>query len=266
MFLAIDVGNSHTVLGCFVDGQLRRTWRISTHPLLTSDELQLKLDGLFMREGLSLSHVKSAMISSVVPPVTGAYRSLWRRTEVSGLKAAFHEVTDQLPFSFSIRANPSNQVGSDRLVNAEAAVREGGAPVIIVDSGTATTLCAVAPGRGGDRPEYLGGAILPGIELSMETLARKTAKLPSIELLPPERAIGSNTQDALRSGILLGYASMIDGMVQRFKAELGTRECRVVATGGVSALLRGIAQEIDRFDPDLTLRGLVYLHESISKR
>jgi type III pantothenate kinase len=254
MLLAIDVGNTNTVLGCFWNGTLKRTWRVSTHPICTADEFKIKLAALFKLEGLEMQAFDSVLVSSVVPSYTAMLRSAFQESPL-------HVINHQSPFSFTIKANPASQVGADRLVNAEAALQEYGAPCIIVDSGTATTLCALSPNK-----EYLGGAILPGIELSIETLARKTAQLFTIELVVPEKAIGANTQEALRSGILLGYAEMIDGMVRRFKKELGRSDAPVVATGGISVWLKGVAQELQHFDKDLTLKGIASIYESLRCR
>lgn len=243
MLIAIDVGNTQTTVGYFSTSGLEKQWRLSTHPLCTSDEFKLKLEMIL--KGLPF---QSIVVSSVVPPFTRM------------LKAAYpeaHIIDSEWPFSFEIRAQ---QVGMDRLVNAETVAREYGDTCIIVDSGTATTLCALSQGA------YLGGAILPGIHLSMEALAAKTALLFTIELVPPSAAIGNNTKGALKSGLLLGYASMIDGMVQRFKQELGRNDLPVIATGGISQLMKGLCKELTHFEPDLTLRGIAYLYESIRKR
>lgn len=257
MLLAIDVGNTNAVLGCFWDKQLKKTWRVSTHPIGTADEFRAKIHMLFKLEGIELSAFTSIVVSSVVPTYTAMLRSVFK-------DVSLHVVDHRTPYGFSIKADPAAQVGADRLVNAEAVVREYGAPAIIVDSGTATTLCAVAQGTQG--PEYLGGAIMPGIELAIDSLAKKTAKLFVVEMIPPAKAIGSNTSEALRSGILLGYASMLDGMVRRFKEELGAPNAKVVATGGVSQLLKGLTTELTHFDPDLTLKGIAFIHESLRAR
>jgi type III pantothenate kinase len=254
MLLAIDVGNTNTVLGCFWDDTLKRTWRVSTHPICTADEFKIKLAALFKLEGIAMQAFDAVLVSSVVPSYTSMLRAAFKDSEL-------HLINHQSPFSFHIKASPAAQVGADRLVNAEAAIQEYGAPCIIVDSGTATTLCAI-----NSKKEYLGGAIMPGIELSIETLAKKAAQLFTIELTPPEKAIGTNTQEALRSGILLGYAEMVDGMVRRFKKELDTADIPVIATGGISELLRGLAQELQHFDKDLTLKGIAHLYESIRHR
>jgi type III pantothenate kinase len=257
MLLAIDVGNTHAVLGCYDGPKLVHTWRVSTHPLCTADEFRTSLHTLFALDGIRFADIKAVVLSSVVPP----YTEMLRRAFPQG---QLHVIDHTWPFSFTIAATPPNQVGMDRLVNAEAAVRDYGVPVIIVDSGTATTLCAVSADR-----KYLGGAIMPGLELSMRALAQNTAKLFTVELVAPEHAIGGNTVDALKSGIMFGYATMIDGMVNRFKKELGgpqAPQAKVIATGGVSTLLKDIAQEFTNLDEDLTLKGIYYLHEAFIQR
>lgn len=267
MLLAIDVGNTNTVLGVFgPERKLLHTWRVSTHPLCTADEFRAKLSVLSNLDGLvgakasgAQPEIDRVVVSSVVPPFTAMLRTAFRDRNL-------HVLDHRAPFSFTIKYDPPHSVGADRLVNAEAALREYGAPAIIVDSGTATTICAV-----NDKREYLGGAIMPGIELSVESLAKRTAKLFAVELVAPKQAIGANTQEALRSGILLGYAAMVDGMVRRFKEELSARSTRseaakpqVIATGGISQLLKGLTTELDHFDADLTLKGIAYLGENLT--
>lgn len=251
MLLAIDVGNTNTVLGCFWDKNLKKTWRVSTHPICTADEFRAKLSVLSKLEGIELESFEGVVVSSVVPPFTAMLRSAFKNSN-------FLVIDHRTPFSFRIKAEPASGVGADRLVNAETVIREYGAPAIIVDSGTATTICAVSHAG-----EYLGGAIMPGIELSIEALAKNTAKLFAVELVAPEKAIGTNTSEALRSGLLFGYASMIDGMIDKFKAELGSRDIKVVATGGISTLLKGLTKNITHFDTDLTLKGIAYLYDAI---
>jgi type III pantothenate kinase len=260
MWLAIDIGNTHTVLGCFEGKEILKKWRLSTHSFATADEFTIKLDSLLRRDFPSFFEnassgkrrsFKKVILSSVVPSAS------------SFLKEAFqddtlHIIHPETPFAFKIKANPASQVGADRLVNAEAAFRLYGSPAIILDSGTATTLCALSA-----QGEYLGGAILPGLELSVEALAKKAAQLFRIELTPPPHAIGSNTKEALQSGILFGYASMLDGMIQRFKDELEEPHANVIATGGVSTLLKGLLSEVDVYDPDLTLKGLAEIYDSL---
>ena len=285
MFLALDVGNTHTVIGGFstVGGEKslhqkspQKTWRISTHPfgmgvgmgVGTGDELILKLQGLLAQVDVRWSQVTGIGVSSVVPEFTRMLRGAIPED-------LLHVIDWHGPFSFDLNMLAPEQVGVDRLVNAEAAVRAYGAPCIIIDSGTATTLCALAPSpRGsGGRPEYLGGAIMPSIDLMLEALVGKTAQLFHVELKPPSQAIGRNTQEALQSGIVLGCASMLEGMIGRLREELvlkcGVESIPVVATGGkaelMKALLTSTTRGVSDFDPDLTLKGICFLYDQRNK-
>jgi type III pantothenate kinase len=258
LLLAIDVGNTHTVLGYIQGHKILNTWRVSTHPICTADEFRIKVQMMLSFSGIEWPKIQDIVVSSVVPAASRMIEAAFRGNHL-------HLIQSSWPFSFEIHASPPQRVGADRLVNAEAVVREYGFPSIIVDSGTATTICAISTSQEG-KPAYLGGAIIPGIELAMESLARSTAQLFTIDLTPPEKAIGTNTTDALRSGLLLGYASMIDGMVKRFKEELGKEELPVIATGGISNLMRGLTRELTVFDGELTLKGIAYLYESFRQR
>lgn len=271
MILAIDVGNTNTVLGMFqgkAPHELVTTWRISTHPLPTADELRAKLKWLFHIDGVNGDQFEAVVVSSVVPAFSETLRQAFSPPRHS---KRLEIIDSRSPFCFSIQASPPSQVGADRLVNAEAAVREYGAPCIIVDSGTATTLCAID-----ETKAYLGGAIMPGLELSVESLAKKAAQLFRIELTPPDHAIGANTTEALRSGIMLGYASMIDGMIEQFKSEmvaksklrngnLTTERIRVIGTGGICERLKTLTKNIQQFDSNLTLKGIAHVYESIAR-
>lgn len=252
MFLAVDIGNTNINFGFFdPSGKLKYRGKISTYPQKTSDELKSIILPLTDAQKISWENTRNVLISSVVPNYQPAFRDLFKGKNIQFIDHRF-------PFSFSVDLKHPEEVGADRIVNAEAAVRDYGAPILIVDSGTATTLCAVtADGR------YIGGAIMPGISGSVESLAKKTAKLFTVELTPPETAIGRNTEEALRSGITLGYAEMIDGMIRRFKKELEEEKLKVIGTGGVSDLLQGVASEITHYDPHLTLKGIYYLYEKI---
>jgi type III pantothenate kinase len=255
MLLAIDIGNTHTVIGYFLDDELTQQWRVSTHPLCTADEFKHKLDGILNSGGIQLSSIDTIVASSVVPRFVKMLETVFKLKKL-------YVIDYRSPFSFQLKVDSPQEVGTDRLVNAEAAIRDYGFPCIVVDSGTATTICAISKNSNG-QAAYLGGAIIPGMELSMQALAEKAAKLFTIELTPPKNPIGSSTQEAFKSGLLLGYASMIDGMVNRFKKELGVSQLPVIATGGISYLLKDLTQELTHFDADLTLKGIAYIYDSI---
>lgn len=258
MFLGIDIGNSHIVIGLMNQTEIIRSWRIQTRPFMTSDQYLACLKSLFDLENnldLNFDNIKTVMISSVVPEAA----TEWKKA-VSQF-AVVKEIHHQFPFSFKINVDHPEQVGADRLVNAEASVKYYGAPLIIVDSGTATTLCAVNKNK-----EYIGGAIIPGMEVAFESLASRASKLFSIELKAPKNVIGRNTEEALRSGVVLGYAELVDGMIRRFKKELGDDSIQVVATGGISQILKNLTKEVNVFDSDLTLKGMQLLHEKISNQ
>lgn len=269
MLLSIDVGNTNTVMGLYEANTLRlvKSWRLSTHPLATADELSLKIGGLLSAfDATSLHSITQVTLGSVVPAFTERAQEA-----VTSLlpRARLHIITHRSPWSFDIEPTPADSVGADRLINAEAALHEYGAPAIIVDSGTATTVCALAALSSQTRPHYLGGAIVPGLELSRDALAAKAAKLYAVELIAPEQPIGRNTTEAIQSGLVLGYAALIDGLVGRFRAELNHRsaglgdQARVIGTGGVCARLKGITKSIEIFDPELTLKGLAYVSRSL---
>jgi type III pantothenate kinase len=258
MFLAVDAGNSNVVLGVFASDAVTsnsvrpaRTYRILTHPAGTPDELRVRIHSVLSIDGVLLTDLQDVVLASVVPAFTAVFKQAFPQARV---------IDHTWPFSFRIGTDAPSQTGIDRLVNAEAAVREARFPAILVDSGTATTLCALSADR-----VFLGGAILPGIEACRDALPSKAAQLFSVSLTPPDHAIGRNTDSALRSGVILGYASMIDGMVRRFRKEMAPATPRVIATGGTSRLLREVCTEIQELDPDLTLKGIAYLYASLRR-
>ena len=258
MYIAIDVGNSNIVVGILKKGsnEILHSLRISTYPYGTSDELMLKLNAFLKYSGLQLTDLHGAIVSSVVPVQSEIIAESLQKLKISPLYYA----DAKAPLSFIISVPQPEQVGADRLVNAEAALKIYGSPCIVLDSCTATTLCAI-----NEKNQYLGGAILPGLELSMQALAQKTAKLFTVDLTPPKHAIGNNTQDAIRSGLLFGYSEMLTGLIERFKSELHTdQKIKVIATGGISSRLKDLLPSVDYFDPDLTLKGLGFIYESIS--
>ncbi|MGH2683213.1 MAG: type III pantothenate kinase [Actinomycetota bacterium] len=246
MLLAVDVGNTQTVCGVFRDEELAWQWRLSTVPERTADELALLFQGLLDHAGLSFDrNVTGVVISSVVPSATQALREMVRR--YFGFPPVV--VEPGVKTGIAILIDNPKEVGADRIVNALAAFTKFGGPAIVVDFGTATTLDAVSANC-----EYLGGAIAPGIAVSAESLYRQAALLRRVELLPPRSVIGKSTAESLQSGLVLGYASLVDGMVERMAKELGSPT--VVATGGLAPLVVEECRSIDHHEPWLTLEGL----------
>jgi type III pantothenate kinase len=246
MLLAVDVGNTETMLGVFREAELAWQWRMSTVPDRTADELALHFGGFLEHQDLSFDrHITAVVVSSVVPSATRALREMVRRyfgfrplVVEPGVKTGIPVLTD----------NPK-EVGADRIVNSLAAVEKHGAPAIVVDFGTATTFDAVS-----EAGEYVGGVIAPGIEISARALYQHTAQLRRVELLRPSSVIGKSTVEALQSGLLYGYASMVDGLVERLSKELG--QPTVIATGGLAPVLIEECRTIDEHEPWLTLEGL----------
>jgi len=251
--MAVDVGNTQTVLGLFDGEEPLGQWRIATEVHKTADELAVFFAGLLALEGLRLDEVDALIVSSVVPDLTRAYRNL-----ASGIFGVpFYNVTEGMETGLNNRYDDPGAVGADRIVNAVAAGRHYGFPAIIVDIGTATTVEAV-DGEGC----YLGGAILTGLYVSLEALVERTAKLPSVDLEEePPRVIATNTPDSIRSGFIYGYAGALDALIRRSRDELGERNANVIATGGPAGVIVPYCREIQQFDPDLTLKGLLALYE-----
>jgi type III pantothenate kinase len=251
--MAVDVGNTQTVLGLFDGEEPLGQWRVASEANRTADELAVFLAGLLALEGLRLDGISAVIVSSVVPALTRSYRNL-----ASGnLGVPFYVVTAEMETGLDNRYDDPEAVGADRIVNAVAAGKHYGFPAIIVDIGTATTVEAV-DGEGC----YLGGAILTGLYVSLDALVERTAKLPSVDLEEePPRVIATNTPDSIRSGFIYGYAGAIDALIRRSRDELAEDGVSVVATGGPAGVIVPYCREIDEFDPDLTLKGLLALHE-----
>ena len=257
MLLVIDAGNTDVTLGLVVDGALLASHRAATRPSATADETEVLIAGLLALDGRSLGEVDAIALASVVPAVSEAVESVAARHGLSLLVAS--AATVPIP----VRMDRPAEVGADRLINALAVQRLHGTPAVVVDFGTATTFDAVAADGA-----YVGGAIAPGLELGLEALAARTAKLPRIELRLPERAIGTDTVSAMRSGAIHGYIGLTREILTRVREELAAgqgvavSQVRVVATGGLAhhGWLRDVPG-IDAIDPDLTLKGLAILHE-----
>ena len=253
MLLLLDAGNTNLTIGIARHGTLVATRRAATRRALTPDELEVLLDGLLGLDGTSIADASAFVLASVVPSVTAALERLAERRSLPLLIAA----TGTVPIA--VRVDRPAEVGADRLVNALAAARLYGAPAIVVDFGTATTFDVVAPDGA-----YVGGAIAPGLELGLEALAARTAKLPRVELRAPERAIGRDTVSAIQAGTVFGYQALASGLLARIRRELAEisnvppESIRTILTGGLSAApwARGI-EGVDVIDPDLTLRGLL---------
>lgn len=252
MLLAVDVGNTQTHVGAFEGADLVADWRLATRGDSTADEIALALAGSLEFRGLKLDALDGAIVSTVVPRLGPEYERLCERhlgTEC--LLVGGPAVKTGMPILID---NP-RELGSDRLVNAVAAFDRVGDRCLSVDFGTSINFDAVS-----SEGEYLGGAIGPGLEVSIEALAGRAAKLPRIEIAEPAGAIGRNTQAALQSGFVFGFAGLVDGIVARMLAELGGAST-VIATGGMATRVAPLCGSIDEVDSYLTLRGLRLIHE-----
>jgi type III pantothenate kinase len=247
MNLVFDVGNTETVLGLFDGGELQEHWRISTYPERTVDELGLLVRSLVRESGFELEMVGGAAIASVVPPVTPVVLETCARH--LGIQPLNIDAASPLPIRLDVE-EPLG-VGADRIVNTLAATRLYHADTIAVDLGTATTFDCIS----GDGV-FRGGVIAPGVRTGADTLVRRTAKLPRVDLEPPEAVIGRRTETAVRSGVFFGAVDAIDGMVRRIKTEWQKPDALVVATGGFATLVAPHCATIDRIEPFLTLIGL----------
>jgi type III pantothenate kinase len=246
MLLVIDAGNTNIVFAIHDGTEWRGTWRIATNAQRTSDEYGVWLDRLFARAGVKTASVTGAVIGTVVPAALYHLRRLCRDWfEVEPLIARA-----SLNWGFPIQIDNPDEVGADRLLNSLAAFRRYGGPLVIVDFGTATTFDVVNE-KGG----YMGGAISPGVNLSIEALHQAAARLPRIGIGRPQSVIGRSTVPAMRSGIYWGYVGLIEGLIARIEAEYGA-PLKVVATGGLAPLFAEGSPRITRIDADLTLEGL----------
>ncbi|MGH9014796.1 MAG: type III pantothenate kinase [Acidimicrobiia bacterium] len=251
MLLAIDAGNTQTVIGLFDGKELADHWRIASLAERTSDELALAIHQFLGFHGFSFdAQVSGVAIASGVPPVTAALREMTER--YIGLEPLVIEpgVRTGMPILYD---NPK-EVGADRIANAVGAYDLYGGPSIIVDFGTANTVDAVS-----EKGEYLGGAIFPGIEIAMDALFARAALLRRVELVPPKNVIGKSTIESIQSGAVYGFSGQVDSLVERFRAELG--HCSVVATGGLAELIMEFSRTIQHHEPWLTLHGLRIVFE-----
>ncbi len=246
MLLCIDIGNTNITIGLYEGDQLGPHWRLATDHGRMPDEFAMQLIGLFNFAQLDPTQIHGVALASVVPPLTGKWVEVCRNyLELEPLV-----VTAQTETGVRILYDDPAAVGADRLVDAVAAHQLYGGPACIVDFGTATTFDAI--NREGD---YLGGAIAPGIGISMEALFRHAAKLPKVDIAQPPAAIGRNTVHAMQSGLLFGYVGLVEGMVARFRAELGD-DMQVIGTGGLATVIANETTVIEHIAPWLTLDGL----------
>ena len=252
MILVLDTGNTNIVLGVYDQGQLKYHWRMETYRHKTEDEYAMQVKSLFTHVGLTFEEVNGIIISSVVPPVMFPLEQM--------CKKYFNQkplvVGPGIKTGLNIKYENPREVGADRIVNAVAAIEDhGGGPLIIVDFGTATTYCYINEEGG-----YMGGAIAPGIGISMEALFDRASKLPRIELARPDSVVGKNTVSAMQSGIVYGYVGQVEGIVARMKAQ-SKEEPTVVATGGLADLIASETTAIDVVDNFLTLKGLHLIYQ-----
>lgn len=252
MILVIDVGNTETTLGVFEGERLHAHWRVTTEVNRTPDEIGLQLRALLHAAGLSHERLTGAAIGSVVPALTDSLASAC--VEWLGVRPLVIDARTPLPIRLEV--DEPLTVGADRIINTLAASRLYGRDTIVVDLGTATTFDCITGGGA-----FLGGIIAPGVRTSMDTLIRRTSKLPATELVPPSRAIATRTEECIRAGVVFGAADAIDGLVRRLKAEWpGGGTPLVVATGGLADVIAPHCAEIERTEPTLTLIGLRIAH------
>ncbi|MGB0674979.1 MAG: type III pantothenate kinase [Candidatus Nanopelagicales bacterium] len=248
MLLAVDVGNTNTVLGLFTGDELVRSWRITTHARATGDEMALTFRGLLDEQ----PEITGLVLCSTVPSVLHELRPM--------LSSFFHEIPVVIvepgtKTGVPILTDNPKEVGADRIVNTLAAHQQFGGPCIVVDFGTSTNLDVVSA-----QGEFLGGALAPGIDISLEALSAKAAQLRKVEVVRPRSPIGKNTVEALQSGAVFGFAGQVDGLVDRIIEEIGPVTA-VVATGGLASVVIGESETITHHDPHLTLTGLRMVFE-----
>jgi type III pantothenate kinase len=242
VLLAIDVGNTQTILGLFDGDRLREHWRIATEPRRTGDELGLMLAGL-----LDLEAVEGVCLASVVPALVRGYEEFaerWARAPLLVLGPGTRT-------GIAMRHDDPREVGADRIANAVAARERYGGPCIVVDFGTSTNFDVVSA-----EGEYVGGVLAPGVEISMDALFARAARLFKVDFVEPPSVIGKTTASALQSGLVYGFAGQVDAIVERIRAELDDDGARAVATGGLAELIAPHTRTIERVDPFLTLEGL----------
>jgi len=250
VLLVVDVGNTQTHFGAYDGDRLVEHWRFATVRDSTADELGAALRNLLELRGVGLADLSASIVSSTVPQLAPEWEEMGRRYLGHAMKVVGPGLRTGMP----IRIDNPRELGADRLVNAVAAHDRLGGPCISVDFGTAITYDVV-----GAAGEYLGGIITPGVEISMDALTERGAKLPKIDLIPPRALIGKSTVDAIRSGIVYGFAGQVDGIIGRLRDELGS-DTQTIATGGLAEHIVPFTDCIDHVDDLLTLKGLRIIH------
>jgi type III pantothenate kinase len=251
MLLCIDIGNTNITIGLYKNDKLGPRWRLATTHERMPDEFGIQLIGLLAHKKVVLEHIDCAAIASVVPHLT----ERWVQVCENYLDCSPLNVDADTITGLKILIDNPQSVGADRIVDAVATYQNYGGPACIVDFGTATTFDAIS-----DEGNYLGGAIAPGINIAADALAQRTAKLPRIDIAAPPNPIGRNTIHAMQSGLLYGYIELVEGMVKRFRKELGP-EMKIVATGGLAELIAQHTDVLEIIDPWLTLDGLRIIYE-----
>ncbi|MDW7771898.1 MAG: type III pantothenate kinase [Desulfobulbaceae bacterium] len=258
MLLAVDVGNTHTVSGVFAGDRLMAEWRLKSDRDRTGDELAIRYHSLFQMAGIELKDISGFILASVVPLLETAWLAFADRYLVRQLRTKPIAVHHTTKTGITVAVENPGDVGADRIVNSVAAWDRFNQSLIVIDFGTAITFDCV-----NDRREYLGGAIMPGIGISLDALAGRTAKLPRTDIdQPPKAAIGRNSIEAIRSGLMIGFGGMVDRMVDRIAGELSPEpeKVRIIGTGGMAQLIAPYSDYLQIIDPLLTLKGLKIIH------
>ncbi len=255
MLLAVDVGNTHTVVGIYDGDDLRSSWRVSSDRTWTSTQILIQLGELLSLEGDVSNEIEDSIISSVVPSLTHA----WQKAILNVTGKLAHNVSAANDYGMKVNYPNPREIGPDRIADAIAAIEKYGAPTIVVDLGTATNIEVI--NRDG---EFVGGVIAPGIQVSADALSSSAARLAQVDLKAPRQVICKNTIEAVQSGLIYGEVARIDGLVQMIKHELGYNAV-VVATGGLHSMIASISSTIEYRDPNLTLDGLKIINSRLLK-
>ena len=253
MILAIDVGNTHVVIGLFEHDKLVENWRLVTEPYRTSDEYEVLLRNLFAIKKISFESVTGIIISCVVPPMLSTLQQL----SVEKFNKEPFFVTPEIDMGMKLCYDNPKEIGADRIVNSIAAFEKYRRSLIVIDFGTATTFDCIS-----ERGEYTGGVISPGIRISAEALFQKASKLPRVNFVCPEHVVATNTVESMQAGIVYGYISLIEGIVARIQKELSDKPY-VVATGGLAPLIAAHTDIINDVDEYLTLEGLRFIYNKL---